>query len=468
VSDWSQETSVVAFAEKHPEHGTAPSSVDIEKLLSDIDARRCQVGVIGLGYVGLPLALACCSAGFRVVGFDVDEKKVQTIADGVSPIRHVGNGQMSAAVRAGKLSTTADFSRLAEPDVLILCVPTPLGKHYEPDLSFIEKTGQSVARALRKGQLVVLESATYPGTTGEVLKPILESNGLRSGKDFFLAYSPEREDPGNPDYRTTRIPKVVAGDDEIARELACRFYGHVIVRTVPVSSLETAEAVKLTENIFRSVNIALVNELKLIFAKMGIDIFEVIDAAKTKPFGFMPFYPGPGLGGHCIPIDPFYLTWKAREFDQPTRFIELAGEINSSMPHYVIGRVREALDVHAGKGLKDARVLILGLAYKRDVDDMRESPSLKLMKMLADACAQVDYFDPYFPSIPPSREYAVFTGKRGVDLNGDTVRSYDAVVLVTDHSDLDYAMIARDARIVIDTRNKFKAANGCNAIIVKS
>jgi UDP-N-acetyl-D-glucosamine dehydrogenase len=335
-----------------------------------------------MGYVGLPLMLAATGAGFRVIGFDIDEPKVGALNHGKSPLKHIGNDRVTVAREQGRFEATADFGRLGEADAILICVPTPLGRHREPDLSYVEATARSIAATLRRGQLVVLESTTWPGTTREVVKPILGATDLRSGVDFLLAYSPEREDPGNIAFETSRIPKVVGGDGEVARDLACTLYDQFVTRSVPVSSTDTAEAVKLTENIFRAVNIALVNELKMVYTSMGIDIFEVIEAAKTKPFGYMPFYPGPGLGGHCIPIDPFYLTWRALEFGHRTRFIELAGEINHSMPPWVVEQTARALDQRTGKGLSAARVLLLGVAYKRDVDDVRESPAFTIWELL--------------------------------------------------------------------------------------
>lgn len=349
---------------------------EVDALVARFTGRTARIGVIGLGYVGLPLSLAARQGGFRVLGFDIDAERVAAINNGESPLKHIGGERIVRARADGRFEATADFSRLAEADAIVVCVPTPLGPHREPDLSFVVNSTKMIARTLRRHQLIVLESTTYPGTTREVVKPILEAGGLVSGRDFFLSYSPEREDPGNLDFETARIPKVISGDGEAALALAQAFYGQFVVRTVPVSSTDTAEAVKLTENIFRAVNVALVNELKIVFAAMDVDVFEVIAAAKTKPFGFMPFYPGPGLGGHCIPIDPFYLTWKARELDIATRFIELAGEVNTSMPAFVVARLREELDRRFNKGLVGTPILIIGLAYKKNVDDMRESPAL--------------------------------------------------------------------------------------------
>ena len=426
---------------------------EMDQLVARFTERDALIGVIGLGYIGLPLSLAAVKGGFQVLGFDINDQRVAGINRGESPLKHIGDDRILAARGHGRFAATADFSRLAEPDAIVLCVPTPLGRHREPDLSFVESSARAIAATLRRGQLVVLESTTYPGTTREVVKPILEAGGLVSGKDFFLAYSPEREDPGNLDFETARIPKVVSGDGAAALRLAQAFYDRFVVRTIPVSSPEAAEAVKLTENIFRAVNVALVNELKIVFSAMGIDVFEVIEAASTKPFGFMPFHPGPGLGGHCIPIDPFYLTWKARELDIATRFIELAGEVNIGMPAYVVGRLREALDRRFGKGLTASRILIVGLAYKKNVDDMRESPALTIMAQLERAGAQVDYHDPYFPDIRPSRQYPHLCGRPSVPLQAGTLSRYDAAVIVTDHDGIDYALLVQHLRLIVDTRN---------------
>ncbi len=431
-------------------------------LAGRIAAKTARIGIIGLGYVGLPLACLFAEKGFDVIGFDIDPKKIGVLNAGRSYIKHIPATRIGPLVKAGKLAASDDFSGLRRMDAIIICVPTPLTKFREPDLRFIVTTGESVARFLRKGQIVVLESSTYPGTTTEVLKPILERGGLKSGRDFLLAYSPEREDPGNEKFGTAAIPKVVGGDGAKALKLAQQLYDAVVVKTVPVSSPETAEAIKLTENIFRAVNIAMVNELKVIFDAMGIDVWEVIEAAKTKPFGFMPFYPGPGLGGHCIPIDPFYLTWKAREFGINTRFIELAGEINTLMPRYVVGRLAEALSTHAGRALKKAKILMIGLAYKKNVDDMRESPSLTLIGMLEEAGAVVDYHDPFILRIKPSREHGHLTDRRSVPLTPKRIAAADAVLIVTDHDSVDYKLIARHAPLVVDTRNAM-AKNGAGS-----
>jgi UDP-N-acetyl-D-glucosamine dehydrogenase len=437
-------------------------------MIKRIADRTYTVGVVGLGYVGIPLALAAVKAGFTVIGFDIDAERVAKLNAGKSQIKHISDASIEAAVGARKFSASADFNRLGEPDAILIAVPTPLTKHREPDLSYVENTAEAIAPRLRAGQLIVLESTTWPGTTREVIKPILERGGLVSGRDFHLAFSPEREDPGNDTYGTATIPKVVGGEGSAALELANALYGALVVRTVPVSSTATAEAVKLTENIFRSVNIALVNELKVIYDAMGIDVWEVIDAAKTKPFGFMPFYPGPGLGGHCIPIDPFYLTWKAREFGIATRFIELAGQINTSMPIYVVARLAEALDRQGGRGLSGAKILLLGIAYKKNVDDMRESPALALIEMLEKRGAEVAYFDPHIPVIPRTREHASLAGRRSRPLSPEMIGDYDAVLIATDHDSVDYKSLAGHARLVIDTRNACARAGATGEHIVKA
>lgn len=439
----------------------------IEGLLGRFRERRARIGVIGLGYVGLPLALTAAKAGFRVLGFDINPSYVERLNRGESYIRHIPAGPVAEAVAAGRLEATNDFDRLSEPDAILICVPTPLTRHREPDLSFVEKTACAIAAQLRREQLIVLESTTYPGTTEEVIKPILEATGLTSGRDFFLAFSPEREDPGNPDFGTSSIPKIVGGDGPEALALADALYRQLVVKTVPVSSTATAEAVKLTENIFRAVNIALVNELKVVYAAMGIDVWEVIDAAKTKPFGFMPFYPGPGLGGHCIPIDPFYLTWKAREYDIATRFIELAGEVNTQMPHYVVERLAEAVD-RQGRPFSGSRILILGAAYKKNVDDMRESPSLKLIELIEARGAQADYHDPHIPELPPTRRHGSLAGRRSVEITPEALHRYDAVLIATDHDKVDYRLVAEHARLVVDTRNVLARAGLAGRRVVKA
>jgi UDP-N-acetyl-D-glucosamine dehydrogenase len=427
--------------------------VDNAKLTELFASRALTIGVIGLGYVGLPLCCAAANAGIKVIGFDVDPEKPRILHDGGSYLTHIPAAVTAGYVASGRFAATTDFTRLAEADAVIICVPTPLNAHREPDLGYVEMTAHTIARALRPGQLVVLESTTWPGTTDEVVKPILDATGLVAGRDYFLAFSPEREDPGNADFGAGNTPKVVGADDPVALDLACHLYRAVTASVVPVSSTRAAEAVKLTENIFRAVNVALVNELKTVFSAMDIDVWEVVNAAKTKPFGFMPFYPGPGLGGHCIPIDPFYLTWKAREFDIPTRFIELAGEINTNMPRYVVEQTALALDQRFGRGLKGAKLLLLGVAYKKNVNDIRESPALKLIELFRARGAVVDYADPHVPSIGPSRDHPELRGMTAVVASGAPLAGYDAAVIVTDHDGFDYADIVARCPLVIDSRN---------------
>ncbi|MPR08707.1 nucleotide sugar dehydrogenase [Microvirga tunisiensis] len=445
----------------------AGPAADIPALLARFQARQVTIGIIGLGYVGLPLALTAARAGFSVLGFDINFSYVERLNGGESTIKHIPAAAVAEAVSSRRLEATTDFSRLGEPDALLICVPTPLTKHREPDLSYVETTARAIAARLRQGQLIVLESTTYPGTTDEVLKPLFEATGLASGRDFFLAFSPEREDPGNPDFGTSTIPKVIGGDGPEALTLADALYSQLVDTTVPVSSTATAEAVKLTENIFRAVNIALVNELKVVYAAMGIDVWEVIEAAKTKPFGFMPFYPGPGLGGHCIPIDPFYLTWKAREYDITTRFIELAGQINTYMPYYVVDRLAEAVDRN-GIPFSGSKILILGVAYKKNVDDMRESPSLKLIELIEARGAQADFHDPHVPELPPTRKHGPLAGRRSVALTADTVHGYDAVLIATDHDAVDYRLVVEHAKLVVDTRNVCAKAGIVDGRVIKA
>src|SRR5215471_8421897 len=441
------------------------SSSDLEALYRQ---KRATIGIIGLGYVGMPLALAAWTAGFRVIGFDIDREKVDAINGGKSYLKHIPGEAIAAAVQAERLHATADVADLNRADAIVICVPTPLTAHREPDLSYIEGTAQAIAPHLRRGQLIVLESTTWPGTTIEVIKPILERNGLKSGRDFYLAFSPEREDPGNQDFSTKSIPKVVGGDDPAALKLASAMYGAIVNRTIPVSSTKVAEAVKLTENIFRAVNIALVNELKVIYDAMGIDVWEVIEAAKSKPFGYMPFYPGPGLGGHCIPIDPFYLTWKAREYEISTRFIELAGEINISMPRYVVGKLADALNKQYGRGLRDARILIVGIAYKKNVEDIRESPAFKLIEVLEREGAKTAFFDPHVAAIPKTRDHPKLAGRPSIKWDAEAIRRYDAVLIATDHDGVDYAALAKHARLIVDTRNACARAGIRSDNVVKA
>lgn len=410
-----------------------------------------SVGVVGLGYVGLPLAKSFVNAGLRVIGFDTDQKKVDLLNKGESYIQHFANDWLKKSISNNSFVPTADMSRLDEPDAILICVPTPLTQSRDPDLTYVEKTAEAISKKLRKNQLVVLESTTYPGTTRDVVKPILDRSNLKCGTDYFLAFSPEREDPGNKQFSTTVIPKVVGGFDPTSKKFANELYAKAFEKTVSVSSCEVAEACKILENTYRSVNIAMVNELKMLFMRLGIDIWEVIDAAKTKPFGFQAFYPGPGLGGHCIPIDPFYLTWLARCHEMPTRFIELAGEINTSMPRFVIDRTAEALN-SIGKPVKNAKIGILGVAYKKDIDDPRESPSFKLMELLHERGAHLSYSDPHIPSLPKMRSFDV-PALQNNPLTADYLKSLDCAIIATNHSAFDYPLIVNQSNLVIDTRN---------------
>ncbi|MBP7675535.1 MAG: nucleotide sugar dehydrogenase [Thermoanaerobaculia bacterium] len=420
------------------------------ELLGKLASRTATVGVIGLGYVGLPLALVFEEAGFPVLGFDVDAKKPEALHRGESYIKHIGPERVAAAFARGHISATTDFARLAECDAILICVPTPLGKHREPDISYIEKTAEAIAAVARPGQLVVLESTTYPGTTREEIVPRLEAKGLKCGETVFVAFSPEREDPGNPKYHTKNIPKIVGGLDASSQEVACALYGAAVERVVPVSSPEVAESAKLLENIFRSVNIALVNELKVVFDRMGIDVWEVIEAAKTKPFGYMPFYPGPGLGGHCIPLDPFYLSWKAAEHGAWARFIELAGEINTSMPHWVVDKTVKAINAE-GKTIKGARILVLGLSYKADIDDNRESPSFEIIELLEGLGAIVAYCDPFIPAAEKVRKHDL--GLASVPCSAEEFARYDALVISTPHTAFKQQALYARATLVVDSRN---------------
>jgi UDP-N-acetyl-D-glucosamine dehydrogenase len=435
---------------------TKMTSVEAKKLAQRIESRKSQLGIIGMGYVGLPLAVASFEAGFSVLGFDIDPAKIKGLNAGKSPIGRIGNATVTKMRKAGRFEVTNNFARLKDCDVIILCVPTPLSKYRDPDLSYVVNTTEAIAPHLRKGQLVSLESTTYPGTTRDIMRPILERGGLKSGSDFFLAFSPEREDPGNPDYHTATIPKVVGGDGKDASALAKMVYGSVVKKVVEVSSCEVAEAVKLTENIFRSVNIALVNELKIIYDRMGIDVWEVIEAAKTKPFGYMAFYPGPGLGGHCIPIDPFYLTWKAKEYNVPTRFIELAGEINTMAPVHVVEKLIDVLGRRKQKSLSGARILMFGIAYKKNVEDTRESPAFTLIELIEEKGGKVDFYDPFVPVIPHMREHAEMAGRKSVAFKPASFKKYDAALICTDHDGVDYAAVAKAVDLIVDTRNAMK------------
>ena len=442
-----------------PEHAQA--------LAERLANKTATVGVIGLGYVGLPLISAFFHKGFAALGFDVDPAKAEALNAGRSYIKHIADDEVAAWRAAEKFEATCDLSRLSEPDVLLICVPTPLNDSRDPDLKYVEQTTASIAKVLRPGQLVVLESTTYPTTTRDVMQPILEAGGLKAGEDFYLAYSPEREDPGNPDFSAAGIPKVVGGSDPVSLALACKLYEQAIVQVVPVSSCEVAEACKILENTYRAVNIALVNELKVLFDRMGIDVWEVVDAAKTKPFGFQAFYPGPGLGGHCIPIDPFYLTWLARKQGLTTRFIELAGEVNSRMPEYVITRLAEFLN-EQGKPIRGSKVLLLGVAYKKDVDDPRESPSFHLMEELLRRGADLSYNDPHVPELPQVRHHGDLPAMSSVELTRETLAAQDCVLIATDHSAYDYGFIAEHAPFVLDTRNAVARAGAGGEHIKKA
>jgi UDP-N-acetyl-D-glucosamine dehydrogenase len=415
-----------------------------------IEQKKLKVGVLGLGYVGLPLVLEFASAGSKVVGFDIDEKKIKILNSGRSIIKHISHSQVKKMVHGCFFEATSNMARLKNVDAILVCVPTPLTENREPDMRFIISSSETIAKYLRKGQLICFESTTYPGTTRELVAPILEKSGLKAGKDFHLAYSPEREDPGNKDFSTRTIPKVVGGLTKKCLDIACGVYNTAIDTMVPVSNLEEAEAAKIVENVYRCINIAMVNELKMVFDRMGIDIWEVIRAASTKPFGFKAFYPGPGLGGHCIPIDPFYLTWKARQYGMPTRFIELAGEINTNMPHYVVTKTMEALNERK-KSLKGSKVLVLGLAYKKDIDDLRESPSIELIELLRQKGAKVDYNDPYIPKTHKQRQHDLKMSSK--KLTAKMLAGYDVVLISTDHSEYDYNWIVKNAKLVVDTRN---------------
>ena len=450
-----------------PQERTARSGPLISESawLAAIGQRTVRVGIVGMGYVGLPLMRTFCGAGFQCLGFDIDAEKIEKLSAGQSYIKHIPSSLIADLVAQKKFEASADPRTLRECDAIIICVPTPLTKMRDPDLTFVENTAHLIADNLQRGQLIILESTTYPGTTREVVRPIVESSGLRAGQDFFLAYSPEREDPGRTDHTTETIPKVVGADDSASRKIAAALYGAAVKRVVPVPSSDIAEAAKILENVYRCVNIAMINELKVLFDRMGIDVWEVVRAASTKPFGFQPFYPGPGLGGHCIPIDPFYLTWKARQYGMSTRFIELAGEINTAMPEYVIHRLAEALNERE-KSIKGSKILVLGLAYKKNVDDIRESPSIELIEMLKKRGAKVDYNDPFVPKTPRQREHDLnMTSKK---LSPAMLKSYDCVLIATDHSAYDYDMIVANAQLIVDTRNATADVKSARGKIVKA
>ena len=435
---------------------SAVSESTAQLLSQKIDSKTAQVGIVGLGYVGLPLISAFTNAGFRCIGYDVDQLKIDALLAGRSYIKHIESATIADWMQRDVLEPTSDMSRLREADVVLICVPTPLTASQDPDLRYVELTAEAIAKVLRPGQMIVLESTTYPTTTRDVMVPILEQNpaGLRCGEEYFVAYSPEREDPGNPDFTAAGIPKVVGGYDQLSCDLACQLYSKSIVQVIPVSSAEVAEACKILENTYRAVNIALVNELKILFDRMGIDIWEVVDAAKTKPFGFQAFYPGPGLGGHCIPIDPFYLSWLARREGMNTRFIELAGQVNSKMPRYVISQLSEFLN-DAGKPIRGSKICLLGMAYKKDVDDPRESPSFELMELLLERGADLTYNDPHIPTLPKMRHHDV-PDMSSTELTPEFLAAQDCVLIATNHSAYDYAYIVEHSRMVLDTRNATK------------
>lgn len=415
----------------------------IDELSSKIKTRKAKIGIIGMGYVGIPLGLEFEKAGFTVIGFDKDKKRVNDINTGKQVMKHISSNLMAEFINSKRATATTDFTKIKEADCLIICVPTPLDEHEQPDMSYVESATNEISKNLSKGQLIVLESTTYPGTTREIVMPLLEKSNLKAGKDFFLAYSPEREDPGNKQFSVSKIPKVIGGYNENCLQITCELYDTIVSETIKVSSMETAESTKLMENIFRAVNIAMVNELKLVFDRMGVNIWEVIEAAKTKPFGFMPFYPGPGMGGHCIPIDPFYLSWKAKEFNTEAKFIELAGEINRKMTENIAHRVGKALNDDK-KSIRESKILVIGLAYKKDIDDIRESPAIKIMDLLIYKGAKIDYHDPFVKE---------FRDLQSVNLTAQNIQKYDSVIITTDHSKIDYEMIGNYASLVVDTRN---------------
>lgn len=436
-----------------------------QELKIKLENRTATIAVVGLGYVGLPLVRAMHDAGFTVIGFDRDNEKVEFLNSGKTYLHHLGEDLVPHLTASDRFSPTSDYSELSKADAVILCVPTPLGKHNDPDMSYIVESTKMVAKTLHKGQLISLESTTYPGTTRQHCQPILEETGLQCGKDFFIAYSPEREDPGREGVDTQTIPKLVGGLDPASTELAMTMYGAAVKQTIAVESAEIAEAAKLLENIYRAVNIALVNELKPVLHDMGIDIWKVIDAAKTKPFGYQAFYPGPGLGGHCIPIDPFYLTWKAKEYSHNTRFIELAGEINSNMPHYVVRRTAEGLN-NMSKAIRGSRILVVGIAYKPDVDDIRETPAAKIIQLLAEQGAEVSYHDPHVPNLGGMRNYDLEMDS--VDLTADYVANCDCVLICTDHKAVDWQLIGDKAQLIVDTRNAMSRLESVKAPIIKA
>jgi UDP-N-acetyl-D-glucosamine dehydrogenase len=445
--------------------GSGGKTLSLDNFLAKVKSRNALVGIVGLGYVGLPLARTFCAAGFNVLGLDVDDKKVDQLNKGKSYIKHIPSSLVKRLVTDKQFRATSHPKELRKCAAILICVPTPLTKTRDPDMTYVESTAEMLADNLQRGQLVVLESTTYPGTTRELVAPILEKSGLKAEKDFFLAYSPEREDPGRKDFTTETIPKVVGGIGPRSRKASEALYSAAITKAVSVSSCEVAECSKILENVYRCVNIALINELKMLLDRMDIDVWEVVDAASTKPFGFQPFYPGPGLGGHCIPIDPFYLTWRARQFDMSTRFIELSGEINTQMPDYVVSRLSDALN-SAKKSINGSKILVLGLAYKKDVDDIRESPSIELIELLREKGAKVDYNDPYVPSTHKQREHNLRLKSK--PLTERMLKSYDCVLIATDHSDYDYPWIVQHSKLVVDTRNATAACKKHRGKIVKA
>ena len=438
-------------------------------LAQKINDKEVKTGIIGLGYVGLPLMHSICRSGMSVTGFDIDPEKIVKLNDGKSYLDTVPEKIIKTHRDSGLFEATDDFKRLGDMDIIIICVPTPLNHDREPDLSYVTNTAEKISETLRAEQLVVLESTTYPGTIQDVVRPLMEEkSGLKAGEDFYLSFSPEREDPGNPNFETSTIPKVVGADSQKELDMSVAFYSHFLEQVVPVSTTATAEAVKITENIFRAVNIAMVNELKVIYDAMGIDVWEVIDAAQTKPFGYMPFYPGPGLGGHCIPIDPFYLTWKAREVGMPTRFIELAGEINTAMPNYVIEQTAKALKERKSKDIKGAKILILGVAYKKNVNDQRESPAFAVMEKLQEQSAEISFYDPHLPEIMPTREFEQFNGMKSVPDLAEAAQASDVSIILTDHDQTDYALLAQKSDLIIDTRNAMASRGITGDYILKA
>lgn len=442
------------------------SSVDV--LENNFRNRSATIGVMGLGYVGLPLVRALRNKNYNVIGFDVDIKKLKLLGDNTSYIKSISDAQIEEIKKDGKFIATNDLSYIKNMDAILICVPTPLTKHRDPDMRYVIATAEMIQQNLRSHQLIVLESTTYPGTTTELLVPLLEKSGLKVNKDIFLAYSPEREDPGNLNFETSQIPKVVGADHESSRRLVIALYEQIVPQVVPVNSTAAAEAVKLTENIFRFINIGLVNELKIIFDKMGIDIWEVIEAATTKPFGFMPFYPGAGVGGHCIPIDPFYLTWKAREYGLATQYIELSGQINSHMPQYVVQRLREELDSRFARGLKNSKILLLGMAYKKNIDDIRESPALHIYEILKSKQAEVDFFDSHVIELPEIPEHPEMSGLKSIQLTADSLKNYDAVLICIAHDDVNYEFVVKNSKLVLDAKNATKTLNTVYPHIVKT